>query len=334
MIKTWIGAGVSLSQKLTRTSSAVFSAIYHILLWPFEMHRKKFLSEARYLTSHGETRVKARLESEDITVVSGRSQMIEVCSESSFQPLLQLYLFLPTLLVSFRNLGTDVSLDQSAGDFFSNLGQLQFWSILTSCISLAWSFTFYQSIKKRGALDFDANPVGRLVLLFSNIFQISSRLLAFVLFAYSWGDGNFWPAFLVVLVHILVMAVFHFEAKDKKAWRQLDSKGMAVFQSVLNGISNLYMNNLILPLPSKEKKKQWNKEGRRSLKRQLIVDGLFVVENLAIIVLASVCLNIEDVWPLLVFVFLGQLLGLLLKGVYYRFFHIWSSILTKKDIEV
>ena len=334
MIKTWIGAGVSFSQKLTRTSFAILSAIYHILLWPFEMHRKKFLSEARYLTSHGEERVKARLESEDATVVSGRSQMIEVCSESSFQPLLQLYLFLPTLLVSFRNLGRNVSLDQSAHDLFSNLGQLQFWSILTSCISLAWSFTFYQSIKKRGALDFDANPVGRLVLLFSNIFQISSRLLAFVLFAYSWGDGNFWPAFLVVLIHILTMSVFHFEAKDKKAWRLLDSKGMAVFQSILNGISNLYMNNLILPLPSKEKKKQSKKHGKRSFKRQLIVDGLFVVENLTVILLASVSLNIENVWPLLVFVLLGQLLGLLLKGLYYRFFHIWSSILTKKDIDV
>ena len=342
MIKTWIGAGVSLSQKLSRTSLAVLSAIYHILLWPFEMHRKKFLSEARYLTSHGEERVKARLESEDVTVVSGRSQMIEVCSESSFQPLLQLYLFLPTLLVSFRNLGTDVSLDQSAGDFFSNLGHLQFWSILTSCISLAWSFTFYQSIKKRGALDFDANPMGRLVLLFSNIFQISSRLLAFVLFAYSWGDGNFWPAFVFVLLHILVLAAFHFEWNDKDTWVQFESsclffsypKGMAVFQSILNGISNLYMNNLILPLPSKEKKKQQNRGSTRSFSRQLVFDGLFVVENSVVILLAAFVLNINDVWPLLVFVSLGQLNGLLLKVIYYRFFHIWSSILTKKDSDV
>ena len=334
MIETWYGAGTSCVQKLTRTSTAILSSMYHIVFWPYEMHRKKFLSETRYLTSYGEDRVKARLESEDATIVSGRSQMIEVCSESSFQPLLQLYLFLPTLIVSFRNLGTEVSFDQSANDFVSNLSNLQFWSILTSCISLAWSFTFYQSIKKRGALDFDANPLGRLILLFSNIFQISSRLVAFVLFAYSWGDGNFWPAFVFVLVHILVMAAFHFEAKDKKTWMKLESKGMAFFQSILNGISNLYMNNLILPLPSKEKKKQQIRDGKRSFNRQLIVDGVFVVENLAIILLAGLVLNINDVWPLLVFVSLGQLCGLLLKGIYYRFFHIWSSILTKKDIDV
>ena len=80
MIKTWIGAGASRNQKLTRTSFAILSSIYHILLWPFEMHRKKFLNEGNYLTSHGEERVKARLESDYVTVASGRSQMIEVQS--------------------------------------------------------------------------------------------------------------------------------------------------------------------------------------------------------------------------------------------------------------
>ena len=118
MIRTWFGAGTSFVQKITRTTTAILSSMYHIIFWPFEMHRKKFLTEKRYLTSHGE---KARLESEDATVVSGRSQVIEVCSESSFQPLLQLYLLLPTLIVSFRNLGTEVSFNQSAKDLFSSL---------------------------------------------------------------------------------------------------------------------------------------------------------------------------------------------------------------------
>ena len=94
------------------------------------------------------------------------------------------------------------------------------------------------------------------------------------------------------------------------------------------------MNNLILPLPTKEKKIQVNKVKRRSFTRQMIVDGVFVVENLAINLLAGLVLNIVDVWPLLVFVALGQFCGLLLKVVYYRFFHIWSSILTKKDLDV
>ena len=188
---------------------------------------------------------------------------------------------------------------------------------------MAWSFTFYQSVKKRGALG--VNPLVRLVLLFSNTCQISSRLVAFALLAYSWGDGNFWQAFVFVLLHILVMAAFHFEVEDE------ESKGMAVYQSILNGISNLYVNNLMLPLPSKWEKKYQNK---RSFKRQLIVDILFVVENFTIILLAGLVLNIDEVWPFLVFVPLAQLCGLLLKVIYYRFLHIWSSILTKADIDV
>ena len=108
MIKTWYGTGTSFVETITRTFIAMMSSVYHIIFWPFEMHRKKFLSEARYLTSYGKERVKARIKAEDATIVSGRSQMIEVCSESSFQPLLQLYLFLPTLIVSFRNLGSKV----------------------------------------------------------------------------------------------------------------------------------------------------------------------------------------------------------------------------------
>ena len=128
------------------------------------------------------------------------------------------------------------------------------------------------------------------------------------------------------------MSLFHmYKAEDIKSFKL---NRMAAFQGVLNGISNLYMYNLILPLPSKEKKKQLIKRNERTFNDQLIVDGLFAVENLAIIVIASVCLNIGDVWPLLVFVFSGQLCGLLLKGLYYRFFHIWSLILTKKVIEV
>ena len=346
MIRTWFGGGTTYVQRLTRTSTAALSSMYHIIFWPVEMHRRKFISETRWLTSHGEERVKARLESEDATVLSSRSQMIEVCSESSFQPLLQLYLFLPTLIVLFSNLQKEVNFNQSVGEIFTNISNLQFWSIVTSCTSLAWSFTFYQSTKKRGALDFSINPVGRALMLFSNAFQISSRLVAFALFAYSWGDGNFWPAFVFVLLHILIMAAFHFDAGNKDSWVQCKSypstwvrfksypSSIAVWQSLLNGISNLYMNNQILPLPTKEKKKQPKHSERSSFKRQLITDGLFVWENSVIVVIAVIRLNIEIVWPLLVFVFAGQLCGILLKLIYYRFFHIWSSIMTNKDIDV
>ena len=135
-------------------------AIYHIFFWPFEMHRRKFLSEGLFLTSHGEKRIQARKVTEDNTIISSRSQMIEVCSESSFQPLIQLYLYLPTLVLSIFRPGKVFSSSKSIKETFTGVKTLQLWSIITSCLSLAWSFTFYQSVKKNGALFFGANPVG------------------------------------------------------------------------------------------------------------------------------------------------------------------------------
>ena len=273
--------------------------------------------------------MKARKQTEDDTIISSRSQMIEVCSESSFQPLLQLYLFLPTLMVSLGNLSNTFDTNQRASDLFFNVRNLQFWSILTSC--LAWSFTFYQSVKKHGALSLGANPMGRLVLLLSNVCQTSTRLIAFVLFAYSCGEGNSWPTILFVVSHIILMSGVHFTvSKDYNDKR-------VIFQSVLNGICNLYMHNLILPLPGKDKKnKSRGKTLSQTFHRQLIVDSTFLLENLAIVLV--VALRIPDIWPLLCMVIGGQVLGLLLKGSYYKFFRIWSAVLTirnpcGKDVE-
>ena len=186
---------------------------------------------------------------EDDTIISSRSQMIEVCSESSFQPLIQLYLYLPTLVISIFRPSKVFSTNKTIKDTFTNVKTLQIWSIITSCLSLAWSFTFYQSVKKNGALGFGANPVGRVFLMASNIFQIATRLLVFVLLAYSCGDGNFWPAFSAVCFHIVCMAALSLFAEEK--WRRSE-----VWQAILNGISNLYIHNLILPLPTKARKKQ------------------------------------------------------------------------------
>ena len=282
------------------------------------MHGRKFMSEARYLTGHGEARVKARKEMDDNTIISSRSQMIEVCSESSFQPLLQLYLFLPTLLISFQGISSILDTTQSAKDMFGGVVKLQFWSILTSCISLAWSFTTYQSTKKNGALSIGSNLPGFLCMLFSNILQISTRLIVFVLLAYSFGDGNFWPAFVIVLVHIVCLAFFSYDSKKPK-WM------MAIYQAHINGISNLYMHSLILPLPGVEKNKK--RKNNQSLDRQVVVDSILMAENLMVIV-ASFFLIPDLPSILLMFIFFGQIFALLLKGAYYNFFHIWSSILT------
>ena len=303
---------------------------YCVVAWPYEMHRQMFLAEATYLTSYGQERVSAKKRLDRVSVVANRSRMIEVCSESSFQPLLQFYLFLPVLLVFLATTSGVLDFNKSANELFGDVAGLQFWSILTSCVSLAWSLTNYQCAKKKGALNFTENPLGRLFLLVSNILQITTRLLALVLFAYSCGDGNFWPMFLLVLVHILLLAWIHDDSRE-------ENKFTRVYQATLNGISNIYMYSKILPLPHKDKKMAMivtgGEEGQveeiyykkdQSFRTQVSVDSIFLLENIIFIILAALSTDVP--WPVLLFVIIGQIVGLLFKGTYYNFFHIWSPI--------
>ena len=297
---------------------------------PFEQHRVKFAAEVKYLTSHGVERALARKDADRSVVASSRSQMIEVCSESSFQPLLQLYLFLPTLIMVFnQSAGGPFNPDQNLQDWFNNVSDLQFFSILTSCITLSWSFNFHQAVKKKGALGCGTNPIGRVLLLLSNILQISGRLVVCVMYAYSWGDGNFWPMFVGVLVHIGLMSVIYYQQTMQEPVNQLrcSSRFQSLYQSIINGISNLYMFNLILPLPKAEN--QTLIYHRETFQHQAIVDFICMVENVYVIVMASF-LVIDIPVELLLYGIQAHLLGLLLKYTYYYRFHIWSPILALK----
>ena len=313
-----------------------------ILLWPIWSYYQKFRCEVRYLTGHGMGRVKERKEFIKINIISSRAQIIEICSEATFQPLLQLYLLLPNLMYfDYRDL-----LEKDLSTFFSNMPRLQFWAIFTSCMSLSWSFNAYQTSKKTGALDFDANLWGRLVLLASCICLITSRLFVFVFLAYSFGDGQFYPMVAVVVGHMLLMACFHrfttntFNIKTTFVFvtnKTLQHSLQVFYQCLLNGISNIFLYNDILALPSDEedvtrRQKRSNKEEEESkitafVKewKQPIVDTIFVLESLIIIVIS---LFLVEGLPksLVVMVVILHILGLVLKVFYYKSLHIWSGV--------
>ena len=273
--------------------------------------------------------------------------MIEICSESSFQPLLQLYLLLPNLMCfNYSNL-----LEEDLSSFLSNVPKLQFWAIFTSCLSLSWSVNVYQALKKRGALDFRVNLFGRILLLVYCICQVTSRLFAFVLFAYSFGDGNFYPLIVLVTCHILIMAIIHWITTDNFDMKKTDHLFLtdktllyglqAFYQSLLNGISNIYIYNNIL-LHSRRENQTLVKihtidNSQHNILRdqhivvlflkkwkQLVVDLIFSFEHLIIITCSSVLI---DGLPtgLLASVAGLYFLGLAFKVIYYKNFHIWSG---------
>ena len=263
--------------------------------------------------------------------------MIEICSESSFQPLLQLYLLIPNLMCQDYS----ALLKMDISDFLSNIPKLQFWAIFTSCLSLSWSVNRYQALKKRGALGFGVNPVGRSLLLIYCICQVTSRLFAFVLFAYSFGDGNFYPMIVLVTFHILVMATIHWATTDHFHRRDSDlysphplSNVKAFYQCLLNGISNIYIFNNILLQASDDKEgereeQQTDKEtSERRLVvkkwKELIVDLIFGFQTLIMINCSAALIDGIPSWFLasVAGVYIG---GLVLKVIYYKKFHIWSG---------
>jgi hypothetical protein len=295
-----------------------------IVFWPVWTHLKKFLSEGRYLTSHGQDRVKLRKKFNKNNIIASRAQISEVCSESTFQPILQLYLLLPNLMCFSLSSLKQMQVDQ----IFHELPKLQFMAITTSCLSLSWSFSTYQANMQNGALDFDTNPTGRLVVLLSCMCQIASRLFIFVLFAYSCGPGHFWPLTLAIVLHMFLMAYVNWKVlsstevptNKKLMWEW----GQKFHQCVLNGIGNLYMYNNIQALDSGKGKIGRGAENNFR-KKLLIVDSVIVVENIVVVILAVFL--VEDIPLWLVFGVVGvHTFGLLLKALYYKVFYIWSEL--------
>ena len=152
-----------------------------------------------------------------------------------------MYLLLPIIVEVFdKDIG---SIDLDA---FKKLDLLQLLSMVASIVSLAWSFAFYKASLKNEALDFDINPFGRVILIFANLSMITSRLTAFVVFAYCFPDGHQFLALLIcLLAHALVMSLLHlgFSLLPASADKQLDLQ--LLVDCVLNGLANIYTHQWV-----------------------------------------------------------------------------------------
>ena len=340
-----------------------------VTLWPFFMLLKRF--KTNWESERGSSQKKFLMQAkinEDIAV-SSRAIIIEVAIESSFQPLLQLYLLLPGIIKQFmcyhKAIHTNNMIDSlSISEIFNftftgQTSEIQFLSILTSVISLSWSFTYYQSMKKKGALDFGSNIIGRILMLSANLLQISSRLLIIVIYAYLFGPGQFWPMMTSVLGHILVMTLLNYMLSYDWLMQNFPNRQYRkiFYHCLLNGICNLYIHNWIVKIDkvsdfdentgeinedyvnnmSKRQSKTVSRKGfhkrtSSTLFRQFIFDIIFVLETSVIVIVAPYKLGTNE-W-ILAFIALSQIFGITLKVIYYYQFHIWKNSFTMKQISL
>ena len=96
-------------------------------------------------------------------------------------------------------------------------------------------------LKRNNALNF------RSVLFLSVLFQIIGRLFILVLFAYSFGPGNYYPLLIFIAAHILLMSALHFVFSDaKKYWQKGGFLNLSFFHYLIgNGLANIYIHNWI-----------------------------------------------------------------------------------------
>ena len=138
--------------------------IFWVILWPLINMVKSYFAEGQYATAIGEDKTAKHLILQAKGIQSVRAHMFEVCLESSFQPILQIYLILPCFIQSL----ICIDLDTKKFDFTS----LQFFAILTSVLSLTFSFTKYFVMKQKGAMDFGFSPLAYSIILLATLFQV------------------------------------------------------------------------------------------------------------------------------------------------------------------
>jgi len=311
-----------------------------VTLWPFAVLFIKYYNDGKYYLAKGAKKVAREKKIETSEVLYSTARVMEVSLESSFQPTIQLYLLFPALIENFNHDKIDIKIFTLCKE--GNLPILQAdqtISIITSILSLSWCFTSYHATLKRGALDKDlAALFYRSVLFLSVLFQIIGRLFILVLFAYSFGPGNYFPLLLFIGAHILLMSSLHFVFSDaKKYWQKGGFLNLSFFHYLIgNGLANIYIHNWIrmdpLLLP-------WTKPLQHvsTLVRQFLFDFIIVVEDCVLLgyALNSNITELQKNKTVFVITLLGfQLVGLILKCVYYRYLHIWAWLIMDYIVKI
>jgi len=304
-----------------------------VMLWPFAVLFIKYYNDGKYYLAKGPKRVTREKKLETSEVLYSTARVMEVSLESSFQPTVQLYLLLPSLIDNMTKDKIEIRLIQVCMEGELPIFQAdQTISIITSILSLSWCFTSYHATLKRGALDKDlAALFYRVVLFLSVLFQIIGRLFILVFFAYSFGPGRYHPLLFFVAFHVLLMSALHFVFSDaKRYWVKGGFLNISFLHYLLgNGLANIYIHNWIRMDPLLV---PWEKPLQHvsTLVRQFLIDFIIITENCVLlgIALNSNITELKENQAVFTVVLLGfHLIGLILKCVYYRYLHMWAWLI-------
>ena len=183
-----------------------------ITLWPLMSIVRLFWASFKFETARAEKKLgRRKYELIRAMMIRDRSHMVEICTEASLQPILQLYLVLLNLqnwIQSSKHHAHEESSDFLTEQIGSN--QLALITVVISVLNIGFGYTLHYYYQKDEAL-----KVGSAILYFLTVMLfVISRILSFEIFAYSLGPGNFLKTLFLVGVHVFIMALVHLKFSD------------------------------------------------------------------------------------------------------------------------
>uniref|UniRef100_A0A0K2UWA8 XK-related protein n=1 Tax=Lepeophtheirus salmonis TaxID=72036 RepID=A0A0K2UWA8_LEPSM len=299
-----------------------------IAFWPIISMFRLFYADVMYDIQHGIKKIKARELKVSATKICSRARLIEALLESSFQPIIQLYIVFPILI---NNITSDKSIDLSR-DLY--LEASQFGSAITSITTLSWAITLYQSNIKGGALDLTVNFLGRIILLISNLFLITGRMLLFIVFAYGFGAGRLIGLIIFIIIHIIASTILIHYWRDPSF--TITSKITYFINCVINGFGNTYLH-MWIQLPQNLISEA--KSGKSTFVRHLLFETIFFLELISMITFTYFMLDSRiaeaiQLKYLTLLIFGLYFIGNALKIFYYKTQHIWNELISiERDIK-
>ena len=150
---------------------------------------------------------------------------------------------------------------------------------------------------------------------------------------YCFGNGQFWPLMLLIGTHTLAIAIGSIINRVCHIGQKFNAQ--LVLYSCLFGLANLYCPNWISYQNSDE-----NVSGKHSytILREFVIQMIFILENLimlSVVIYSATIAEGSVIYGQTVLMYLAiiatviHLIGVCLRILYYKNYHIWRNILWK-----
>ena len=340
-------------QKILKVVVKIIINVSASLVWPIIAFSTQTLSRYKFQVSDTSKKAGSHLDNlKSADILGTRVHMIEVVTESSIQPLFQLYIVFFDLIYWMDSLH-QIEPSREGEGLLSLIFQEKFFkkrqilSVLMSVLALSFGYTIQYRHNKDNAI-----KIGQLLVYFTSIIMfVMSRLLCFEIFAYHLGPGNFRYLLVLVSCHVLLMSLLHYvfsdsvlpcqRRKDQRFMEWIKQVFLVVHNCLLNGLANLYVHNNLevfiqRPKNSSETSRVTNSDfQQRTLTRQFIFDVIVFVEN-AVMLFSGLGTVKQALGPNFHLPIVAMIVGLymsalVLKILFYTICHPWAKLVRSRQ---